>query len=297
MSSSGPRWCPYRLTPASEKPVNAFLILDRSGSMSQSGKWTAAKLAVTALLTDHSTNVAFGLAMFPRVGVNDPQNCQPGNVRVPLPGTPGASTTAIMGELDNVSPQGNTPTWETLNVFVQNTSLLGLGAADRQNILLLITDGQPNCLDNDTTGAGTISMLTQLHQQLGIAVYVVGFGSGVDPDILNNMAVAGGAPLPGAQSYYRADDQAQLDTVLGTIATTLEGCSFLVPGNLADASQVRVTVRGHPVAHDPHHDANGWDHDPATHVLTFYGTACTDPTTGARGATPFQVVVDAPCVP
>lgn len=293
-TSTGPDYCPFRIVPASENPSNAFIIQDRSYSMTENNKWSNAKTAITTMVNNYSSNVRFGLAMYPNVDVNNSQNCSPGNLRVPLATNPGSNTSDIINELNSVSPQGNTPTMETLQVFIDNTSLFGLTANDRQNIIILITDGQPNCLDNANTGAGTVAKLEQLHQLLGIAVYVVGFGNGIDPNILNRMADAGGVPQPGTQRYYRADNATQLNQVLDSIATTLTGCRFLVTGTVTNPSTLQVRIAGAPVARDTSH-VNGFDYDAATRSVTFYGPACTDPTYGARVASPFQIVVEELC--
>ena len=293
-TSMGPEYCPFRIVPTSENPANAFIIQDRSYSMTDNNKWTNAKTAITTMVTNYSSNTRFGLAMFPNVDVNNQQNCTAGNLRVPLATNPGDNNTAIINELNRVSPQGNTPTMETLQVFIDNTSLFGLTSNDRQNIIILITDGQPNCLDNANTGAGTISKLSQLHSLLGIAVYVVGFGSGIDPNILNNMADAGGVPQPGVQRYYRADNATQLNQVLDSIASTVEGCRFIIGGTVTNPSTMQVRIEGTNIPRDTGH-TNGFDYDPATRAVTFYGPACTDPTYGSRQASPFQIVVEELC--
>ncbi|MEW5855718.1 MAG: vWA domain-containing protein, partial [Myxococcota bacterium] len=291
-SSTGGGMCPVRPIPQDENPGNVMIIQDKSGSMADSSKWNSAKLAINNMLSQYASQLRFGLALYPRVGGND---CSAGQVEVPLATTAGDNTADILDLLNQVNPWGNTPTMETLNVLAANAQTLGLRANDRQNIILLITDGQPNCSDNENTGTGTISALENLHQQLGIAVYVVGFGNGVDPDILNDMATAGGVPRPGVQRYYRADNEQQLQEALDAIGTSLVGCRYLIPGDMpTDLTEVVVRVRGAEVPYDSSH-TNGWDYDPNTHAMTWYGPACDDPDYGIQGATEFQIDVTKPC--
>jgi hypothetical protein len=111
------------------------------------------------------------------------------------------------------------------------------------------------------------------NQTPSVKTFVVGFATSADSGQLNDMAVAGGTALPGSTKYYRANNATELSDALSTILGTVLSCSYTldqVPEDLADLYVYQDEV---PVDHDTTH-TDGWDYDPATGELTFYGAAC-----------------------
>jgi hypothetical protein len=107
-----------------------------------------------------------------------------------------------------------------------------------------------------------------------VTTFVLGFGSGVDAAQLNKLAVAGGAPLPGATKYYRADTAGELDQALDAIAGSIVSCSYRVDPAPEDPDQIYVWFeQTEAVPRDPSHMA-GWDYDAATQTVTLYGVYC-----------------------
>ena len=242
-------------------PPNVLIVLDQSGSMDDeidgTSKWDIAVAAIDSLLTDFGAGVRFGLVLYPSDG-----ECGAGNVVVDV----GEDTAdAIRAAIAATGPDGSTPIGDSLAVL---TDYAGLEDPMRANYVLLITDGEERCDGDGEAGATALRMETP-----EIKTFVVGFGGEVDPDALNAIAVAGGTALPGDPSYYQADDAASLTMAFADIAGAVLSCSYELSEVPPDLEALYVYFDGTGITRDESH-ADGWDYDPATNQLTFYGAAC-----------------------
>lgn len=239
--------------PCSELPV-LFIVQDKSGSMnfapdgstatsSNPSKWTIARSVVPALASDFSNRFRFGAAMYPRDTTTF--NCTTGTVVSNI-----NTNAALIGTAYNAAvPGGGTPTAASLQLVRSHLASQNLSTPA---YVLLITDGLPNCntsLDANTCtptstaacgtvppaqsscGLGakdcldtqaTVTAATQL-RNAGVKVFVVGFDStlvaGNNKAVLDAIASAGGTT-----SAYVANNQAQLQSVLNTIALNTATC-------------------------------------------------------------------------
>lgn len=250
-------------------PPNVLIVLDRSGSMSSTiggmTKWAIAVASVNTMLANYGTQVRFGLNLFepPTSG-----SCAAGQVMVDV----GPSTTSqIMSALSATGPGGTTPIGGTLAALATYQPLRD---SQRENYVLLLTDGEESCGGNGTAAATALRGQTP-----EVKTFVVGFGSGVDASELEAIAVAGGTgPATGGMHYYQADDAASLATVFEDIGAAVLSCSYALTG-APDEDTMFVRFDGTTIPRDPTH-INGWDYDSATNTLTFYGAACTSLRTG-----------------
>jgi hypothetical protein len=138
---------------------------------------------------------------------------------------------------------------------------------ERPNYVLLITDGQSTCDD-------PAPMVASLRlEEPEIKTFVVGFGDGVDPGELEDMAEAGGTALGGDTKYYQADDAQALGQAFADIAGNVLSCSYLLDQVPPDPDDLYVYVDAVLVLRDQTH-ANGWDYDPLTNQINFYGPTC-----------------------
>jgi len=219
---------------------NLMLLVDTSGSMNDgiSGpgsnpKMAEMKTAMGAFLTNNGAVARFGLSSFPE----DSQCAPTSHTTMDLPAKSATDddnalrmqAASVNNSLQALSANGGTPTGASL-AFVGN--LQGLNYADdsRQDFILLLTDGLPNCNDaNPNTQcspappnteckctlasaasclppstfcakgcldrAGVVDTIKALGDKK-IKVIVVGFGAdtatGDAPDTLNAMGEAGG---------------------------------------------------------------------------------------------------------
>lgn len=175
---------------------------------------------------------------------------------------PGPKTAlAIQSALSATYPSGQTPlgaTFEAARGFLGNTH-----RATKPQTVILLTDGMESC------GGNPVAEASKLLAD-GVETYVVGFGGGVDPEMLGRIATVGGTG-----SYAQADDLAQLTAALTAIARRLACCGVCsgVCGNgVLDAGERCDTAIGvgEPGACPEHCD----DGDPCT-ADQRVGSGCT----------------------
>ncbi len=262
-------------------PPNLLIVLDRSCSMDQAvnggmTKWEIAVAAVNQLTTAYDGKIRFGLAVFPDKVTPD---CKQDQISIPV--DPAASAaiqamlTAALDKQDPFFPDG--PCVTNIDTAMQQAATEpAFLDTDRQSFALLITDGKQSSGCSSGGGdAGTTQTITDM-ATAGVGTFVVGFGSGIDATQMNIFADAGGLPSGDPTNhFYLADDQASLDMALDTIATATLSCTFDLSEVPPDPTQIYVFFDNDPagVAKDPTH-TDGWDYDPATNQVTFYGPAC-----------------------
>jgi hypothetical protein len=278
-------------------PPNLLVALDRSCSMTQSvgatTKWQIAVNAINTLTMMYQGKIQFGLTMFPDT---DADQCNQG--AIPVPPGPGNEAriqqllTAALQNSDANYPKG--PCVTPIDTgMLQSSMAPALADKTRGDFVVLITDGaQAGCsAAGGATGAANI--ITQM-AQAGIGTFVIGFGGQVNAKQLNSFAVAGGHPT-GVMSkeYYDAADQMSLDAALQTIASQTFGCVYKLQTVPPDPQQVYSFFDRSGVMRDPSH-ANGWDYDPTTNTVTFYGAACTQLRSGTVTVLDIVFGCDAP---
>jgi hypothetical protein len=261
--------CGGELFGADNVPPNVLITLDRSGSMNDEidngmSKWEIAQDAIAQVTADFGDQVFFGLSLFPGLDsdCNDGMDCGAGAVFIdPAPMT----ADMINAELAAASTCSfGTPIAEHLDSL---PDYAGLEDIERPNYILLITDGQATC-DDPVPAVEALRA-----EDPEIKTFVVGFGSEVDPQQLADMAEAGGTALPGDPSYYQADDAQSLVEAFAAIAGSVLSCSYVLSEVPSDPDQLYVFFDGMLLDRDETH-TDGWDYDPATNRITFYGPAC-----------------------
>ena len=281
-------------------PPDVLVVLDRSGSMNQApagsaagtpAKWPSMKTALTANVTAHQGEIKFGLLEFP--SDNDCMATATPSVGIGLNTAAGFNT-----YFTNRVASGNTPAHIALAGALAYYNTQPVNTAGRY--VVFATDGLPNCLNGDGNMGSrpeTVAAVTNLFNA-GIKTFVIGFGEFGGNDILNQAAVAGGVPKPGATKFYSANSQAELDTALQAIAGGLivPTCTFSLASTPPDPNNVVVSINGTPVPRSPSH-ANGWDYHPNAMSITFFGAYCTEIQNGADSAVSFEYGCPGPIVP
>jgi Cys-rich repeat protein len=260
---------------------NMFISLDRSCSMHNDGgggqsKWQIAVAAVNGMLTDFKSKIRWGLALFPDT---DLAKCEQSAPQVPVnDGNEAAIQTLLSASLQATDPFApNGPCVTNIDTaMLQASQEASLNDLIHKGYVILLTDGaQAGCSANggDTF---TLQIIGDMAKN-DIHTFVIGFGSNVKAASLNKFADAGGVPnvdpAHPAQHYYQADDAQSLQAALGQIAGSVIGCTFTLDPTPPDASQVYVFFDKLGVPRDAAH-LGGWDYDPASNQLTFYGSEC-----------------------
>jgi hypothetical protein len=273
-----PETCGDQVVSFNRDTPNILIVLDRSLSMNQNDKWNQATAALDSMATNLADDLRLGLAIFSGTDAGGPGGdmCADPSLRLPM----GVHTSAeITASYAGLSPAGATPMRRALEVSLDSgwvddpTDPLD---ASRSKNVLLVTDGQPNCLDprdyrqEDVDGAVAAAAATYA---TGVHVFVVGFGDGVDPDTLDRLAEAGGTDNPAdpAHRYYQADSGADLEATLLAIGSSIVSCDLLLEGRPADPTRIYVVTDGTPLVRD---DASGFHYDDATNTITILGDAC-----------------------
>ena len=266
--------CEGVLFTADRVPPNILISLDRSSSMVTNdvpgtsptkNRWTVAKEAIGSLLAAHGDDIRFGLKLWPgsNLACSTGGSCSPGTVRVdPAEGT----AAAINGDLAGAGTCNyGTPITGSLTSLLGDSRLLD---SARPNYVILVTDGQQQSCTGDPVDA----VADLRAQDPSVQVFVVGFSGDVDATQLTNMAIAAGTDRPGTPKYYQADNADQLNEAFDEIAGSVLSCTYVLDGAPPD-DDLYVYFDGDPVDRDQT-GTDGWNFDPGSNTITFYGAAC-----------------------
>lgn len=204
---------------------NLVLVLDASDSMRKApdgkpfpppgqSRWDLAVEAFRELTETYEGQLPIGLSVFANDGA-----CEGGRLVVP----PGYGTAArIRHSIVQFGPDSGTPTSPTIENLRKEPALRDPA---RQQYLLLLTDGDPNCAADEPSATYAALDAARL-QSPSIKTFVLGFGA-LPPDaaaIMDKMAEAGGAPVSGApHKYYTAEDLTTLKASLAKILAVVMG--------------------------------------------------------------------------
>lgn len=275
-------------------PPDVLLVVDISGSMctplglfGMETKMMVMKQALTDLVTAFDARINFGLMLYP----NPSGPCDPGTVDNPIMERNGtAINSTISGLADDLfscalSNSGATPTHTSIDNARTYWTTIPVNPVGRYT--LLATDGLPNCGPEDPetgetapTVDETVTAIGNLFSDPGIPTYVVGFGGGFagDPSALNRMAMAGGTGTP-----FNAATGAALEAAFEAIAAEVipPSCTIELDGPVRDPMLFQVSFDGGPLIPRNMSRTSGWDYDPATNTITFYGAECAAVQSGA----------------
>lgn len=280
------------------KPVELFLVLDRSASMEKDAadmtagaghpsKWSQLIPALSMVIQQADPTISWGLKAFPEDGAE----CAPATLtsKIDLQITPGNAAqlnTAVLA----VTDAGNgTPTGAAIRVATSYLQQLS-STDDSRKYILLATDGQPSCVGNPNAiskasdsvaaKADSVAAVTAA-AAAGFHTFVVGVATTkvADAATLNEMAIAGLEPSPdarpGATRFFLASDQMQLVTTLqGIVNPVASNCVFPLATKPPVPTNIAVKVNGGKSPQDTGH-TDGWDYTDANFTgLQVYGSWC-----------------------
>ena len=292
--------CGFEAFDLQRKPVDLFVVLDRSASMQDDSqgddanpdagrpsKWSQVIPALTEVINNADSSISWGLKTFPEDIPGSSAECQAASVtdKIDVTVTPkNAATTATA--VGNTSPDGDgTPTGAAVGVALKYLS--SLGTNDRKYILLA-TDGEPSCggtagsLTKDSSAAKTdaIAAVT-MAAAADVHTFVIGVATTKSSatKTLNQLATAGleprADPDPAATKFYLASTQSELVTALQAIVSPIAAsCVFALTKAPPDPENIAVKVGGTKSPRDLGR-TDGWDYTDDRHTqVEVYGSWC-----------------------
>lgn len=269
-------------------PPSFLIVLDRSCSMKNQivpnttkSRWEVAVEALTGAVMTHDNDLAFGLTLFPDISG---AACTQDSIPIPVGANNGTAINALLtAALDPADPQyPDDPCVTNIDTGMSQVLTDPAMMASGPRYVMLVTDGaqsgnttstSANNCGGEAGDARTQATIEELRAD-GITTFVVGFGGNVDATALDAFAIAGGAPRAGAKKFYAAESPAQLAQTFASIAEVAASCEYTVDPPPPDVDKTYVFFGNTElVDRDPSH-TKGWDYDPATMKLTFYGTDC-----------------------
>jgi len=268
------------------QPPDLLLVFDRSGSMAADpatgrncmpaatcpSKWNQAVAAVGMAVANSQTTIRWGLKLFSSTG----NGCavMPGaEVAIDLNTAP-----AITAALAGAGPNGSTPT--TAAVTLGGDYLASL-TTPNPRFIVLVTDGQPTCANNNGNGDDSPAAIAAVTAQAarGYGTFVIGVATANDPmaaATLTGMSTAGLHPRPGTPNYYVVNNTAELVTALGNIGTLVASCTFILATPPPDANNVVVVADGKIVPRGVLPTDDGWTYGAGMMSVTLGGSYCQD---------------------
>ena len=274
--------CGNSASSMTQLPADLLLVLDRSGSMTNSisddsacdpasgtcaQRWTTMIAAMRTVLAASPTSIRWGLKFFSTPGLSSGSGSTPvgcvvtSDMEVPI-GTDSAS--AITASIVATSPNYNTPTRAAIEVSVAYLNAVQDG---RSKYILLATDGQPNC-----PATGDVATASDLDPAMdaiaaaratGIAVYVIGVGPSAGN--LDEMAVRGGT-----NKFYPALSPQALTAALNAIVGTVASCVYTMASPPPDPNNLGVYLDKQLVLESA---TDGWTLS-SPNAVAFNGPTC-----------------------
>lgn len=266
------------------KPAEVLLVLDRSGSMEndlETGetRWEAIVPTLVSAIDATSAGIWWGLKSYPEL--DDTEQCAPESIvptiHVPIAEMSGGT---VVTAIEATTPLGDgTPTGDAIRFALEHLRERAM-LSDNPKFLLLATDGEPNCPDDDDdedvdavdyTVAAIADALAE-----GFPTFVVGVDTTDDDtvDNLNAMAEAGGRPRAGDPSFYLASTQEEIEMALQEITGEIASCVFDLDPPPPVPDNIAVDFNGMRAERDPSLQ-NGWEYTKDDYSqLEVYGTWC-----------------------
>lgn len=235
------------------QPTNVVLVLDKSYSMVDNSwdhdndpstadvtRWHSLYDSVDFIIQEFDDGLNFGAVLFPAASVPDNEWQNACYVEIEpdagVAATNGEEVLAVLPPRDSFDIYGGTPASGGIL-----TALNHLRSLDPElpRAMILITDGAANCLagtsDQDVFllyDENLPALVAEAYNDEQIPTYVVGIDiiDGIadypvdNPyERLNEVAIAGGYPQPGAEKFHNAQDEDELRAAISQISSQI-GC-------------------------------------------------------------------------
>jgi hypothetical protein len=279
---------------------------DANGNTPNVTRWHSLHAALDAGLDEYGPLINAGIKRFPSATAMGAYNSTACTISaVPEAAMDIDNAASIMAAIPfqaatNVQIKGATPTTSGITTAVDELTSEGISNSP---VIVLMTDGAANCNLSlpfpdflevyDTTLVTTIQdafvdndIITHV---IGVAIVNMLIGAGNDGTpyanpylVLNELAVAGGAPLAGATKFHDSGSQAELSAEL---ASVLDPIACLVdltrlpegPPTLAQVPNLVFELDGAAIPHvGSCADGDGWTWVVQDQQVRFCGATCED---------------------
>jgi len=308
--AGGQKDCQAKETLGKRVPASILIVLDRSGSMSDAGKWSAATSAINQMLVTANPELEMGFSRFPE-GTPAPCNvgdltCQVNFECMDIKDIPNVAVGPLKqtgAQIQNViattSPNGGKPTLWALRKAYKYMSEL---QTDSERFVLLVTDGVPTFVmppfgsfPELATNCGTKGELGQEVSDArkgspSVRTFVIGApGSEDGLEIFSGLALNGGTCRPGGDHgsftcHYQIDAanfEKEFAETLTQIVGSVSNCTYAVPvlsGEEVDPDKVNVIVttsEGETTLFKDTDKQDGWDYtDESKTKIELHGPTC-----------------------
>lgn len=230
-------------------------------------RWQSLYETVDSIVTPLEERMDFGAVLFPSLTATkdyDERACKvSAEPEVPIGPDQGQAILMTIPPALDTTFQGGTPAAAGVTVAVAGLATDDPADAGRPQFLILVTDGAANCPVEPTTPEDT-ALFEIYDGQLPIVVAdalasnIPTFVIGIDikdvlsndlpdgnPDStntyekLNEVAEAGGQARPGAEKFYNAANQIELQAALMEVTSVITSCTFNLSKPLDDAQFVK----------------------------------------------------------
>ena len=296
---------------------SVMLVLDKSGSMvadpggywdddndpntPNTTRWFSLHQTVDFIVNTFNNSMNLGMNLFPSKSAKAEYSeaaCVVNNpVEVPVAPTNASAILAAMPGPDDVSLKGGTPSAKGVKAALEELQSI---QTDQPKFMILVTDGAANCQEN---AASTTVLFEEYDADLPAVVaeaaammiptYVIGIGISMVPsgatqdgnpdntnayEKLNEVAIAGGKPRPGADKFYDTQNQLELQDALNEISMQILSCTIALDPLPVYPDYVEVEVNGTKYGKMQVSDCateDGWMFtDDSKSSITLCGAAC-----------------------
>jgi hypothetical protein len=274
--------CGNSASTMTQVPADLLLVLDRSGSMTNSisddslcdpsvggcaQRWATMVSAMRLVLASSPTSIQWGLKLFSTPGITTASGSTPAGcvvspeIEVPL-GAGNAET--LVADIATTEPNFNTPTRAALETAL---AYLKTSKDGRSKYILLATDGEPNCAAagpyaTSADLSATLAVISEA-KAAGISVYVIGVG--ISSANLDEMARQGGTG-----AFYPALSPQSLTAALEAIVGIVASCVYTMTSPPPEPNNLGVYLDKKLVARD---EIDGWSLRAPDQVV-FHGRTC-----------------------
>jgi len=230
-------------------------------------RWQSLHTTVDFIVNTFNNSMNLGMNLFPsksaKAEYSEAACVVNETVEVPVGPTNAGAILAAMPAADDITIKGGTPSAKGVTAALNE--LLSI-QTDQPKFMILVTDGAANCQVDapDTTtlfemyDADLPAVVADAFAQ-EIPTYVIGIGitntvSGMTQDgnpdntnsydALNEVAIAGGVPRPGADKFFDTQNQLELQAALEEISMQILSCTIALDPVPVYPDYVEVEVNG-----------------------------------------------------